>query len=349
VGLSDVVTSSVRNPSAGLGPPGTLLLKVRCLTAGTMRAVAVRALGDAPEMMDLPKPAPGPGEILVKLRAAGVNPFDWKIADGTAATSLPHVFPLILGVDGAGTVEGVGPGVTRYHVGDGVYGQFLHPPVGIGTYAEYVVAPETLGISISPRRMYDDQAAAVPTPGMTALTAIDKLGLAKGQTLLIIGASGGVGSFAVQFASNVGVTTLTTARGPHGDYLRKLGASRFYDAGSTTLLEDVRRAYPNGVDAILDLAQHGPAFERTLSLLRPGGTVASTVGAATEAVVAPQGFHPINIGLAPSRELLDRVAKEFSMGRLRIPLDEKVPLAAAPDAIQKSRSGMHRGKIVLTI
>jgi NADPH:quinone reductase-like Zn-dependent oxidoreductase len=314
-----------------------------------MRAVAVRKLGDTPELMDLPKPVPGPGEILVKLRTAGVNPFDWKLADGSAQGDRPHVFPLILGVDGAGTVEAVGPGVTQFAVNDGVYGQFLHSPVGIGTYAEYVVAPETLGISLSPRGMYDDQAAAVPTPGMTALTAIDSLGLTKGQTLLILGASGGVGSYAVQLASNAGIVTLTASRGPHADYLRKLGATRFYDSNSADLVEEVRRAYSDGVDAVLDLAQRGPAFEKTLGALRPNGVAASTIGAATEQATTARGFRGLNVNLTPSRELLDRVAREFSTGRLRIPLDEKVPLAAAPEAIAKSRAGTGRGKTVVTI
>ncbi len=314
-----------------------------------MRAIAVRHLGDPPEMMDLPKPSPGAGEILVKLRAAGVNPFDWKLSDGLAQADRPHVFPLILGVDGAGTVEAVGAGVTQFAVGDGVYGQFLHSPVGIGTYAEYVVAPEGLGISISPRGMYDDQAAAVPTPGMTALQALDSLGLSKGQSLLIVGASGGIGSFAVQLASNAGITVLTAARGPHRDYLHKLGASRFYDAKSATFVEDVQMGYPNGVDAILDLAQRGPDFERTLALVKPGGIAASTIGAATEAVVTPRGLRPMPINLTPTRELLDRLAKDFSSGRIRIPLDEKMPLAAAPEAVAKSRAGSARGKIVLTI
>jgi NADPH2:quinone reductase len=315
-----------------------------------MRAIAIRKFGDTPELMDLPKPSPGAGEILVHLRAAGVNPFDWKVADGALEGKMPHTFPLILGVDGAGTVEEVGSGVTQFAVNDGVYGQFLHAPVGIGTYAEYVVAPETLGISISPRGMYDDQAAAVPTPGMTALYALDQLGLAKRQTLLIMGASGGVGSFAVQLASNAGITTLTGSRGTQNrDYLHKLGSSRFYDSSSMTFLEELQRGYPDGVDAILDLAQRGPDFERTLAAVRPGGTVASTIGAATDEVLTPRGLRGLNLSLPPSRDLLDRLAKEFAAGRLRIPLDQKVPLASAPDAIAKSRAGAVRGKTVLTI
>lgn len=315
-----------------------------------MRAVAVRKFGDEPELMDLPKPTPGDGEILVHLRAAGVNPFDWKIADGKALADQPHVFPLILGVDGAGTVEEVGAGTTNFHVGDGVYGQFVHPPVGIGTYAEYVVAPETLGIALSPRGMYDDQAAAIPTPGMTALYSLDQLGLEKRQSLLVLGASGGVGSFVVQLASNAGITTIAASRGvQHRDYLHKLGASRFFDSSEMTFLDNVRLAYPDGVDAILDLAQRDAAFEQTLALAKPGAKVASTIGAATEAVLGPRGLKGFNIGMPPSRSLLDRLALEFSSGRLRIPLDEKMPLAKAPEAISKSRAGTGRGKTVLTI
>jgi NADPH:quinone reductase len=314
-----------------------------------MRAIAIRKFGDTPELMDLPKPTPGEGEVLVHLGAAGVNPFDWKLMDGSLEGKLPYVFPFIPGVDGAGAVEEVGPGVTRLHLKDGVFGQFFHPPVGIGTYAEYVVAPESLAIALRPRGMYNDQAAAVPTPGMTAISALDRLALQKRQSLLILGAGGGVGAFAVQLASNQGITTLAASRGPNRDFLHKLGASRFYDASAKTFLDDVKLGYPNGVDAILDLANKGPEFEQHLGLLKPGGTVVSTIGSATDAVVGPRGLTGVNINLQPSTEMLERLSKEFSSGKLRIPVEEKVPLAGAADAIAKSRAGKVRGKLVLTI
>ncbi|MCI4324742.1 MAG: NADP-dependent oxidoreductase [Thermoplasmata archaeon] len=314
-----------------------------------MRAIAIRKIGDVPELMDLPKPTPGEGEVLVHLGAAGVNPFDWKVADGALQGRMPYVFPFVLGVDGAGAVEEVGPGVKRLQLKDGVFGQFLHPPAGIGTYAEYVVAPETLAISVRPRGMYNDQASAVPTPGMTALDALDRLALEKRQSLLILGAGGGVGSFAVQLASNRGITTLAASKGPNRDFLHKLGASRFYDASAKSFLDDVKLGYPNGVDAILDLANRGPEFEQHLALLKPGGTVASTIGAATPEVVGPRGFQGVNINLQPTFELLDRLSKEFSSGKLRIPMEEKIPLAGAVEAIERSRAGKIRGKIVLTI
>jgi NADPH2:quinone reductase len=314
-----------------------------------MRAIAIRKFGDAPELMDLPKPTPGEGEVLVHLGAAGLNPFDWKIADGVLNGKMPHVFPLILGVDGAGAVEEVGPGVTRLAVKDGVFGSFLHSPVGIGTYAEYVVAPESLAIAQRPRGMYNDQAAALPTPGMTALYTLDRLALEKRQSLLILGAGGGVGSFAVQLASNRGITTLAASRGPNRDFLHKLGASRFYDSSAKSFFDDVRLGYPTGVDALLDLVHKGEEIEPFLALVRAGGIAASTVGAATDAVVASRGLRGLNVNMQPSTELLDRLSKEFSSGKLRIPLEEKVPLAGAPDAIEKSRSGKGRGKTVFTI
>ncbi|MGD0249368.1 MAG: NADP-dependent oxidoreductase [Thermoplasmata archaeon] len=299
--------------------------------------------------MNLPKPTPSQGEVLVRLAAAGVNPIDWKIADGAFQAQMPYVFPLILGVDGAGVVEAVGPGVKRLSVNDTVFGQFFHPPAGIGTYAEYVVAPEAIGIAVCPPGMDVQQAAAVPTAGMTALQAIDQLGLAEGQSLLLFGAGGGVGSFAVQLASERGVTTLAVSRGANRGYLNKLGASRFYDSSTTSLLEEIRREHPAGVDALLDLAHRGPEFERNLTLVRRGGIVASTIGAAVDAVVKPRGFVGMNIGLRPSPELLDRLSEDFSSGMLRIPVEEKVPLEAAPEAIANSRQGKGRGKTVIRI
>jgi len=314
-----------------------------------MKAVAIGKIGDVPSLMNLPKPTPGEGEVLVHLGAAGINPIDWKIADGSFADQMPHVFPLILGVDGAGTVEAVGLGVKRLAVNDAVYGQFFHPPVGIGTYAEYVVAPETLGIAIRPRGMYNELAAAVPTAGMTALQTIDQLALEERQSLLILGAGGGVGSFAVQIASKRKITTLTASRGENREFLTKLGASRFYDASAYAFLEDVRRGYPDGVDALLDLSHTGPEFEKNLPLVRKGGTVASTVGAATDAVLGPRGLVGLNIKLNSSTELLDRLSEQFSSGKLRIPVEEKVSLDGVPDAIANRRLGKGRGKSVIKI
>ena len=314
-----------------------------------MRAVAVLKVGEVPRLMDLPKPVPQPGEVLVRLGAAGVNPLDWKIVDGQFMSQLPYVFPLILGVDGAGVVESVGSGVQRLSVDQTVYGQFLHAPAGIGTYAEYVVAPETLGISVCPDGMDTLQAAAIPTAGMTALVAMDRLGLSDGQSLLVFGAGGGVGSFAVQLAADRGVTTLAVSRDANRKFLKKLGASRFYDSGSESYPEEIRKDFPKGVDALLDLTHRGPEFERNLPLVRRGGIVASPVGAATDAVVQPHGLVGMNFGLKASSDLLDRLSEDFASGGLQVPIEERFSLETAPEAVAKSRQGAGRGKSVIKI
>jgi NADPH2:quinone reductase len=315
-----------------------------------MRAVAVAKFKDVPVMMDLPKPKPKDGEILVHLAAAGVNPFDWKVIDGVLEGVMPHVFPMIVGVDGAGVVEEVGPGVTRFEVGDGVFGQFLHPPAGAnGTYAEFVTAPETLGLAKTPRGIYSAQAAAVPTSGMTALYALDSIGLAKGQVLLIVGAAGGVGSFATQLASNQGIRVVAASRGPHREFLHKLGATEFLNSGGSSFLEDLKFAHPGGVDALLDLVDRGEALDRLLPLIRPNGVVASTIGAVDAAQLTSLGLRGMNIDMTPTSGLLDRLSAEISAGRLRIPAETQVPLAEAANAIAQSREGKARGKIVVVI
>jgi NADPH2:quinone reductase len=314
-----------------------------------MRAVAVRGFRQAPELMDLPKPTAGPGEILVRLGAAGVNPFDWKIIDGTLDGRMPHTFPLIVGVDGAGVVEQVGEGVQRFVVGDGVYGQFLHAPVGIGTYAEYTVAPEGIGIAKTPRGIYTAQAAAVPTAGMTAQQTLDEMGLTKGQLLLILGAAGGVGSFATQLGAVAGLHVIAAARHIDRDALRRLGALEFFDTASASFLDEMRRAHPEGVHGLLDVVHRDADFEKNLALVHEGGVVASTIGAASEAVVRPRGLRGLNIDMHPTPALLERLSAELASGRVRVPVTAQRPLVEGPAAIEESRAGTGRGKTVLLI
>ena len=314
-----------------------------------MRAIAVAQLGASPELMDLPRPTPGPGELLVRLGAAGVNPFDAKIAEGVVLAHRPHVFPLVLGVDGAGVVEAVGPNVTRFQVGDAIYGSFLHDPVGTGTYCELATVPETNGIAPIPRGIYTVQAASVPTAGMTARQSLDELALTKGQTLLILGASGGVGSFATQLAAMEGIHVIVGARGPNRDFLRKLGAIEFFDTATGHLVEEMKFAHPGGIDAILDVMNSGPAFDLQLPLLREGGVVASTIGAAAGPALAARKLRGLNIDMRPTQELLGRLSKEMAAGRLRTPVESQVPLAEGVSALERLRAGQGRGKIVLTI
>ncbi len=314
-----------------------------------MRAIAVRQFHAEPELLDLPNPTPGAGELLVKVSVAGINPFDWKIADGALKSAMPHQFPLILGTDAAGTVVRLGEGASQFAVGDRVYGQFLHPPVGTGTYCEWTTVPEANGISRVPSGMDDATAAALPTAGMTALYALDSLGLSKGQTLLIVGASGGVGSFAVQLATLRGIRAIAVVRTSSVDYVRALGAAEAYAREETTALDRLRAAHPGGVDALLDLASDSEHIGVYAGLVRAGGIVSSTVHTAPPETTLPKGTRSINFGLPPSRSLLDRFGADVVAGRVRASIGATISLEKAPQALTAIRSGLAQGKTVIRI
>jgi NADPH:quinone reductase-like Zn-dependent oxidoreductase len=314
-----------------------------------MRAIAVSKLGAPPALMDLPKPTPGPGELLVHVAAASVNPFDWKIAEGALNGAMPHRFPLVLGIDASGTVEALGEGVSRFAVGDHVLGQFLHAPVGTGTYCETTTVPETIGVSHLPPAISARDAAAVPTAGMTALQSIETLGLSKGQSLLVIGASGGVGSFAVQLAKARGMRVIALARASSVDYVRGLGATEVVSREEPDAMDRIRRSHPGGVDGLLDMASDAQKILTYASLVRKGGIVASTVRAAPAEAGAAGGYRSHNVNLAPSSALLDRLTAEIATGRVQVPVRATHPLSEGVKVLAELRKGGGVGKTVLTL
>lgn len=297
--------------------------------------------------MDLPPPEPGPGELLVRVGAAGVNPFDGKVADGYFDGVRPHRFPLILGVDGAGRVESVGPGVVEYRPGDRVYGQFLHSPVGTGTYCELTTVPERIGIDRIPSGVEAVAAAAIPTAGMTARVSLDQLALRRGETLLVLGAAGGVGTIAVQLAVADGVRVFAGSRPEHFEFLRRIGASECFDTAAPDLVPLVRRALPEGVHGLLDVMHPSADLGRLLPVLRPGAAVASTIGAAGDDVARPAGVRGINIDMQPSHALLGRLSDALARGVLKAPVEARLPLERGPEAIAQLRAGRGKGKTVL--
>lgn len=311
--------------------------------------MAVRAFHDPPELMDLPRPSPRKGEALVRIAAAGVNPLDWKIADGIYEGRRAHVFPLVLGVDGAGTVETVGAGVARFRAGDRIFGQFLDEPVGIGTFADFATVPESIGVSTFPDTLDPVEAAAVPTAGMTALSALDPLALEAGSTLLVVGASGGVGSFATRLAASRGIRVVAAARPASADRLRSLGAEEFVDVSLDGWVEHARRIHPRGVDGVLDLMSDPSGFARVATLARPGGRAATTVHSADPNAPPTNGVRVFNVDLTPSAVLLDRLLHEMISRRLRAPVERRIPLSEVPAALAESRSGRAIGKTVVVV
>jgi NADPH:quinone reductase-like Zn-dependent oxidoreductase len=175
-----------------------------------MRALHVPAAGDQPRLSDLPVPTPGEGQVLVRVKAAGLNPFDNAVANGMMAAMMPHEYPVVIGRDAAGIVEAVGHGVTEVAAGDEVFGHvLLAPPIHAGTLADYAVLPAA-AVSAKPAGLDFVTAAAIPLAGGAAVAVIDAIEAEPGQTVLVNGASGGVGSFVVQLLSARGITVVAT-------------------------------------------------------------------------------------------------------------------------------------------
>jgi NADPH2:quinone reductase len=254
--------------------------------------VAVSEFGGVPELLDVAMPTPQADEVLVRLAAAGVNPFDFTIAQGLVRGRAPHTFPLVLGVDGAGIVEQTGGDVSRFRVGQRVYGAFLHPPYGKGTYAEYIAVPERAWVSRAPEGVSLAHAAAAPSAGMSALALIEATGLHAGERVLVVGASGGVGSFAVQLAAGRGAEVIATARPNQVERLRDLGAVACVDYTAASVPDQVTEIAPAGVDVLWDLVSDRDTFAANLQLLKQGGRAASSrYAASTDASAAVQAVN----------------------------------------------------------
>lgn len=314
-----------------------------------VRAVAVGQFRAPPETMDLPDPVAGPDDLLVRVEFAGMNPLDWKIADGIYEGHRPHVFPLVLGVDACGTVESAGPRSQRFRRGDRVVGQFLHDPVGRGTYAELALVPERLGIVRVPDEVPSDGAAALPTAGMTAMAAVDALDLETGSMVVIAGASGGIGSFATQIAVARGFRVVALARPASAARLRSLGAAEVIDPTAPEVLSLVAGSHPTGCDGLLDTMSDRAGLARLAGLVRPGGVAVSTTFSADPRALGASKVRAVNIDLHPDATLMERLLREVTEHHLRIPLERRVDLSGAPAALAELKAGHGRGKTVVQL
>ena len=291
-----------------------------------MRAFALDGFGEAPRFRDdLPEPEAAANELLVRVHASSVNPVDLFVASGGLQGMAEYEFPVTIGRDFAGTVERTGAEVGSYTVGDEVFGFLLHanPAVHEGSWAELIAVPEDNFVARKPAAIDFEHAGAAPLAAITALAAFDSLAPAAGESVLVVGATGGVGSFFVQLASAAGAHVIAPALAEDGDYLRWLGVHELLDRGAE-LVESVRAGHADGVDAILDLATREP----DASLLADGGRLASPVGAAGD---GPGRF---NVMAQPTPANLERLAELLDSGKLRVPIQRSHPLERAGEALQ---------------
>src|SRR5215203_4179769 len=311
-----------------------------------MRAIAKEDFGEPMGLMDLPTPEIGTGDVLIRVLAAGVNPFDWKVADGALKDEKEHRFPLVPGFDAAGVVERVGANVTELAQGDEVYGYLFKPVVGGGTYAQYVSAPATI-VAKKPESVDFAEAAALPTPGLTAMDLVDAVDPKESDTVLIVGATGGVGSYAVQLAARRGARVIATARRANEAFVRELGAAETLDHTREDLAGSVLVAHPDGIEAVVDVVSNSEALGRLAGLVKRGGSVATSVYAADADSLAKCGIEATNIGARPDARRLAELARLVDAGEICVRLESTFPLEKAPEALEESRTGHVRGKLVL--
>ncbi|MGK5551396.1 NADP-dependent oxidoreductase [Actinomadura kijaniata] len=306
-----------------------------------MRAISQDTVG-GPEVLkeiELPRPEPGPTEVLVRVRAAGVNPTDWKHRAGAAA--MLGEPPFVLGWDVSGVVEAVGLGVSLHKPGDEVFGMLRYPG-GHGAYAEYVTAPSR-HFARKPANLDHVQAAALPLAALTAWQAlVDTADVRPGQRVLVHAAAGGVGHLAVQIAKAHGAYVLGTARAAKHGFLRSIGVDEPIDYTTTDFAETGR-----DVDVVVDTigGDYGP---RSLRTLREGGVLVSLV-LSRLADLGPGTARAETVLVEPDHHALTRIAELAEQGRLRAGIDTVLPLAEAAKAHARGESGRVQGKIVLTV
>jgi NADPH:quinone reductase-like Zn-dependent oxidoreductase len=219
--------------------------------------------------------------------------------------------------------------------------------MGEGTYAERVGAHAAI-VAKKPEAVAFAEAAALPMPGLTALDLVDAADIGKGETVLIVGATGGVGSYAVQLAARRGARVIATARRANEPFVRELGAAETVDHAKD-LVDAVRRAHPDGVEAIIDVVSDTEALTRIAGLLNKGGRLASSVFAVDVKGLAERSIKATNIGMRPNAQRLEELSRLVDAGEISVRLERTFPLEKAREALEESRTGHVRGKIVLLV
>ncbi len=311
-----------------------------------MKAYALTGADKPAEVVDLPKPEVGPRDVLVAIRAASVNGFDVFEAGGQLTGNMEHRFPTVIGRDLAGVVEAVGAEVTDFAAGDEVFGFIPSaPPLERGSFAEYVSA-DNLVLARRPADLEEQVAAALPLAGSAALDLLEAVDLREGDTLLIAGATGGVGTLAVQLAAMRGATVIATAREGEEEFVQELGAPKTFDYQARSMADTVRASYPDGISALIDVIDQKDALTELGSVVRAGGRIATLLGAADVALFASRDITATNVAATPTPEKLQRLADLVGSGELRVVIQGGYPLDQTAQALEAFKAGT-RGKIII--
>lgn len=302
----------------------------------TMQAARAQDYGGADQMIveQVAVPEPGEGQVLVRLKAAGVNPADWKFRQGNYRQYMPLQHPWTPGLEGAGTIEAVGAGANGVQVGQAVYGPFN------ASYAEYTVVPAA-EVFPKPENLSFEQAASVPVGALTAWQAVvEEAEVEAGQKVLVHGGAGGVGLYAVQLAKWKGAYVIATSSGGNADYVRSLGADEVINY-QTTKFEDVVK----DVDAVIDTVG-GELIQRSLHVIRSGGKFVTIAGMVDPEAGAARDILATSARRADASKL-QQISELLQSKKLKSEVGKTFPLSKVRQAMELSETGHGRGRIVL--
>lgn len=317
-----------------------------------MKSARIKSYGSTSDVIEIDQNTPAPndpseGKVLVKVKAAGVNPTDWKISEGYMQQIMPLEFPATLGWDFSGIVEKAGAGVSDIKQGDEVYGQSSVVMGGSGTFAEMALANAD-NIARKPITLSHEEAAGLPTVGVSAWQAlVDIIGLSKGQKILIHGGAGGVGSIAIPLAKYIGAYVATTVSEKDKQFAKEeIGADEIIDYKTQTF-EDVLSSHD--YDAVLDTVG-GETYSRSFKILKRGtGIIVSTLEQPNQELMEKFGVKAIFVFSQVNRERLTKLAQWVDQNNVRVNVDKMFPLDDAAKALEYQKDGHPRGKVVLAI
>jgi NADPH:quinone reductase-like Zn-dependent oxidoreductase len=314
-----------------------------------MRAVTVSQFGELPRVSEVATPVAGPGQILIKLAAASFNPMDVRLASGEWQPA-PAIFPMVVGVDGAGVVEAVGEGTTRFSIGDNVFGQLFIPPIGaFGTYAEYVAVTADAPLALVPSGIDLIDSAASPTAGTTGLSLIEMVEPLEDRVVFINGAGGGVGSFSTQFAISAGATVVANINAAAEERMRAYGVTHSIVRSREPVADAIRGFYPDGVDVLVDLVSDAKEFAAMTTLVRAGGTAITSKYVADIETLKLSSIVGVNYALPQSTDLMQRFADALGQGVVVAPPITRISLDDAPALFGVQGQSTPDGKTVIVM
>ncbi len=311
-----------------------------------MRAFALDAFGQPGSIHDVPEPEPAEGQVRVRVAAASLNPFDNIVIQGYMKDRMEHRLPLIPAGDFSGTVDALGSGVEGFSVGDPVFGVTGKMYIGEGTLAEKATA-STGSIARRPESISDIEAAALPMAGVSALMCVDAAAPKPKDVVVVVGASGGIGSYAVQLAKGRGAHVIGVTNKANIDDVKRLGADEVIDRTAGDVLDAIKSKHHAGVASIIDTGSDAPTLARLSEAVRKGGSVVSMKGAAAPDELAKRGVKGVNVQTRVNTESLETLAKLSADGKLKAPRIRTFPLDQAGEAFKLL--GHAGGKLVVKI